>query len=240
MFNKIEAKNAFTLAEVLITLVIIGVVAALTIPAAINKYQKQQTISLLKKTFSDFSQAVRLSVPKYGDPVTWDYSLGAEPFFNRYLKPNFVKAREMTLDRNEILYQRLSGRIENMYAPLANGAIVLVLNSGVIIYVSAGNVANTPQLKQKCYMFDINGLKKPNIIGRDLFSYCLDGEKGYMVPFAIDDYQSVSVSVEKSREVLKDGPSGNSYQCNTSGRGMWCAALIIKDGWQIKDDYPWK
>ncbi len=39
----------FTLAEVLITLVIIGVIAALTLPSLINKTNNQETVSKLKK-----------------------------------------------------------------------------------------------------------------------------------------------------------------------------------------------
>lgn len=45
-------KKAFTLAEVLITLGIIGVVAALTIPNLISHYQKEKTVTQLKKNFS--------------------------------------------------------------------------------------------------------------------------------------------------------------------------------------------
>ena len=41
---------AFTLAEVLITLGIIGIVAAMTIPTLIVNYQKKQTVSKLKQT----------------------------------------------------------------------------------------------------------------------------------------------------------------------------------------------
>lgn len=29
------------------------------------------------------------------------------------------------------------------------------------------------------------------------------------------------------------------YACNTKSKGIWCSALIIADGWEIKDDYPW-
>jgi prepilin-type N-terminal cleavage/methylation domain-containing protein len=43
-------KKAFTLAEVLITLAIIGVVAALTIPTVVRNYQKTQTVTQLKKS----------------------------------------------------------------------------------------------------------------------------------------------------------------------------------------------
>ena len=86
-------KNGFTLAEVLITLVIIGIVAAMTIPTAIAKYQKAETVNRLKQVFSQFNQAVRLSTSKYGDTSTWDYSLSGFDFFNTYLN-SFVVVEE--------------------------------------------------------------------------------------------------------------------------------------------------
>lgn len=49
--------KAFTLSETLITLGIIGVVAALTMPAVITNYQKKQTSAQLKKAYSTFAQA---------------------------------------------------------------------------------------------------------------------------------------------------------------------------------------
>lgn len=49
---------AFTLAEVLITLAIIGIVAALTIPVLVNYAFEQASISSLKKTYSMLAQAV--------------------------------------------------------------------------------------------------------------------------------------------------------------------------------------
>lgn len=42
-------KYAFTLAEVLITLGIIGVVAAMTLPTVVNKYREKETVTKLKK-----------------------------------------------------------------------------------------------------------------------------------------------------------------------------------------------
>ena len=52
--------NAFTLAEVLITLVIIGVIVSMTIPTLINKTQNQEFVSRLKKTYSTFAQVTGL------------------------------------------------------------------------------------------------------------------------------------------------------------------------------------
>ena len=54
-------KKAFTLAEVLITLGIIGVVAALTMPALIANYKKQQTIVQLKKAYTTLAQGFKLA-----------------------------------------------------------------------------------------------------------------------------------------------------------------------------------
>ncbi len=55
-------KNAFTLAEVLITLGIIGVVAAMTMPTLLNSTQGAQYRTAYKKVLSVLSQAVVLNV----------------------------------------------------------------------------------------------------------------------------------------------------------------------------------
>ena len=55
-------KNGFTLAEVLITLAIIGVVAVLTLPALNSNTQEQQARTALKKMSNTFSQAASMNV----------------------------------------------------------------------------------------------------------------------------------------------------------------------------------
>lgn len=63
MFTKIKpcSNKTFTLAEVLITLGIIGVVASLTLPSLISKHKDKELITRVKKTYSDISNAVSLS-----------------------------------------------------------------------------------------------------------------------------------------------------------------------------------
>lgn len=65
MRNK-TLKRGFTLAEVLITLGIIGVVAAMTIPTLIANTKSQQYRSKFKKAISTLSQAARMSQAQYG------------------------------------------------------------------------------------------------------------------------------------------------------------------------------
>ena len=64
-------KTAFTLAEVLITLGIIGVVAALTIPSLIANYQEKVYISKARKAYYTLDQAVKHAIAEYGPVYNW-------------------------------------------------------------------------------------------------------------------------------------------------------------------------
>ena len=64
---------AFTLAEVLITLGIIGIIAALTIPGLIEGYKKKVTVNKLKHSYSVLSNALLQAVQVHGDPTEWDW-----------------------------------------------------------------------------------------------------------------------------------------------------------------------
>ena len=55
-------KKGFTLAEVLITLAIIGIVAALTIPSVISNYQQQEFKTGLKKAVSVLNEAIQTNI----------------------------------------------------------------------------------------------------------------------------------------------------------------------------------
>lgn len=67
------SKNGFTLAEVLITLGIIGVVAALTVPTLVQSYKERTTVAKLKEAFSIISQAQKLAIAENGQPANWNW-----------------------------------------------------------------------------------------------------------------------------------------------------------------------
>ena len=69
--NVLKKKAAFTLAEVLITLGIIGVVAALTLPGLLAEYSKLVVETKLKKFYSQINQAIQLSEAEYGAKEYW-------------------------------------------------------------------------------------------------------------------------------------------------------------------------
>ena len=90
----LKKKVAFTLAEVLITLGIIGVVASLVLPQKIENYQKRQVEVKLEKFYSTFNQALQRSIQDHGDMSGWttagfyDWE-NSKIFWEEYLEPYF-------------------------------------------------------------------------------------------------------------------------------------------------------
>ncbi len=87
-------KIAFTLAEVLITLGIIGVVAAMTMPTLIQNHKNQVVETSLKKFYSVMNQAIVRAEVDYGDRKFWyqdcnNYNC-TEAWFKKYFEPYLV------------------------------------------------------------------------------------------------------------------------------------------------------
>ena len=151
---KLNNKKGFTLAEVLITLAVIGVVAAITIPAVINKIEEQRAKSLVKKTVSTLVNANKMARANY------DYE---EDEFVDCVIPK----TETLNDRKSMCslintyvkgakYISLSGysTTNYYYFKSVNLKAAYQLPSGVIVFLDA----NEPT---KFYI-DINGKKGPN------------------------------------------------------------------------------
>lgn len=93
--KKVNSKRAFTLAEVLVTLAIIGIVAALTVPVVIAKFRQHEFKTAGKKAFSELSAAIQTLSLQYGLSIQ-DYTDSSdaqkEKFYNTLKKTlNIVK-----------------------------------------------------------------------------------------------------------------------------------------------------
>ena len=220
-----RGKKAFTLAEVLITLVIIGVIAAITVPTLITKYQKEQTVTRLKKAYSAFAQTTNRAISDYGPINTWDIGSNndtnaAKSFLNKYVLPYMSVSKMPTTSSEGQWIDKafdLNGRTEFNYA---NRFVRFYLNDGTSVSVNF----NT----EKAFRVhvDINGDKKPNKLGKDIFVFNYNLDSGKFYP----------IGANQTRENLLED-YGN--RCNKNCTGESCAALIMKDGWRIADDYPW-
>ena len=216
----------------LITLGIIGVVAAMTMPALTANSRKQEVTSRLKKVNSIMQQAILLSVNDNGPMEYWNKadnsitpgedgtptydpvggSKEAYEFFMKYFAPyiKYTKIDEMTncpFDSTQMRTQ----------VTLADGTVMCIKNGACIDFD-----------------IDINGNKKPNKEGLDRFYYvfCPTKVKEYFNKSGFGPYRgSFTLENWNDRDSLLE-------VCAKGNDSSACARLIEYDGWEIKDDYP--
>ena len=193
-------KNGFTLAEVLITLVIIGVIGALTVPALIQNTQKQEYVSALKKTYSTLSQAVQIIIAEEGSPkgdAGWASSAAnISKLFKQHISSIKTCKENGKCFAPNTKYKTLNGSsagdhfltIDNIYA----GNERFMTADGTAVFVDpywsktacSGTWSGSAGLCSLIYV-DINGHKAPNTAGRDLFFFALKEDGLY--PIGCDD-----------------------------------------------------
>ena len=236
----LKKKAAFTLAEVLITLGIIGVVAAITIPTVVNKYKKIQIETRLKKVYTVMNQAVEMS-KAHG---TWTEFPSAITNNSVATHPDIIKYL------NSALIPYLNGAKFPADVSHPNEALndltKLLLADGTLCFIRSHQ-----QIHVYC---DINGTKGPNKNGNDIFYFFLDYNittgsnkrasgmgnfypAGYFQNLNTDNNTISEGYAYKNRTQMKnhcisEEPDGLTKNYST------CALLIMYDGWQIKDDYP--
>lgn len=173
---KKESKIAFTLAEVLITLSIIGVVAAMTIPSLIQSYKEKATVTAVKQSYSIFAQALKMVTIDNPDlSALTDSSLSAKEnsqiMFNEISK-HIKKVKSCDVDKKcmgNTYYLNLNNeKVSNwdtynnlVTGVLANGTSFWILSLPASI---SGEQTYAGQIG-----IDINGNKRPNKFGVDFF-----------------------------------------------------------------------
>lgn len=244
-FSKPQRYIAFTLVEVLIVLSIIGLVAALIIPQIVQNYQKNQTVESLKTTYSVLNNALENAKIDNGSDVNkWYVPNDTEEHASEYFAKTYLLQslktikicgsststdcilRDVWLSPSLKSWHAISGNSNSYSFNLLNGAIV-----GVYVFNCNGTTVEKCRVQ---LLFDINGYKAPNIMGKDGFVIELGegnsgtGNKNRFLPYLYN----------YSRDLLIN--SGDNTGCNkNNGNGARCFALIMKDGWNIADDYPW-
>ena len=222
---------AFTLAEVLITLGIIGVVAALTIPTLIKNYERKETTAKLKKFNSMLCQAVKMAEYETDSSArSWNefpfiYQVGnlqqgnvdAISYWNKYLAKQFkvIKVEEGNYDED---YEEHG---KDFYSNLPK----IYLADGSIIMPSTNGRAYT-------IYYDVNGDKKPNVGGKDIFT------------FLVANHRTVDGHEFASNQVCGVGwlPYLNTREKalnRCKQRKMYCTTLLYYDNFEFKKDYPY-
>lgn len=229
---------AFTLAEVLITLAIIGVVAAITIPTLITNYQKKVYVAKLQKGISVLNQGVKLMMATEGVSRFEDieanstacgekntggvgplFSINANAenrkCFNSYFSKYFKIVDYGKSLNDEDFYNYNSVIFHNGNS----GKIFSILNmAGYYGFRTQDGMIIWPIGFTADAIIDVNGSDEPNEIGKDIFVLSRDDYGNYSV-YGLDTWDD-----ESSNNYCGDDKKGNGYGC--SGR-------IMAEGWKM-------
>ena len=175
-YNKFSLKKAaFTLAETLITLTIIGVIAALTIPSLISEYQKHTYVVGLKKAYSQLQNAVKMIPITQGCPAG-DYDCVG---WNDWGKVTNIDGQEFNGDLNSKRFYLLSKqfKINKLCYPGSTDEICKKIGNNTYYYgdysfiTNDGMIISSGGFADYTYNIDVNGFKGPNKLGRDQFGF---------------------------------------------------------------------
>lgn len=211
-------RNGFTLPEVLITLTIVGTLAALVLPGIIKDAQMRVNMALLQSTVVNLSDVVHQELIRTRAKSINDTDIYSNPqaFLNRnfdYAKSGQNIFRQLSEDGEYIMYQ---------YQKMAGGDGGSSTPTGQIILKNGVYVGIYKSSRFRFFVVDINGPEKPNIIGVDYF----------VLDIADKDYLSDGVrlgDVGASQEYTKKTTSDLKTLCRT-GNSQACYALVERSG----------
>ncbi len=236
----------FTLAELLITLGIIGIVAAMTLPTLIQNHQKKQFLTQAKVVYNILNNALEFSKVQYGTNIKdWEFLEEGSNlqksmfFFEKYLQPNlkvieYCKTSSVTpACQHSIKMHGYNGSDFSSFTPQPDYGTAFVLSNSAIINIQAGKIHSDSYRVR--ILYDVNGIKKPNFMGKDVFIIELGGGQG---GGDINKFLPYGYSKNKDCSYYK-----NEFQadltCSQNSARAACLAYIMCNGWEIPDDYPW-
>ena len=203
-------KSAFTLAEVLITLAIIGVVAAMTIPTLISDYQEKVTVTKVKKMYSTLANAYSMYVINNGEVSAEWTAEGAKTVFEAF-KPYLKIGKECGISHEGCIIDTSYNWLRVDRSDLAYGITdryykVRLSDGAALIFRGKDAVTNGS------IFYDINADTAPNRWGIDMFEFDIIGES--IIPTGLSD----------SSETF-------DYSCTgDEARGYGCTAWVIHKG----------
>lgn len=229
-----KGNRAFTLAEVLITIGIIGVVATMTIPNLLTKMDRDKKIATVRKAQSILNQAIKLSTIDNEDYEAWDTSLPPREYLDKYYTP-YMKVIAYCDTYSKCNYKsaapwsRYNG--SNSYTGFNAYSRIPIFTLDGILYSISQTGGSNDQDDNGIYDFnyigsngvfiDVNGPKKPNRFGNDVFML-VRNQDGSVMPLGYN---------------LPD--SKINQDCSKQGKCLYCAEKLRRNGWKSTNDYPW-
>ena len=220
---------AFTLAEVLITLGIIGVVAALTMPALIQQQHKLVVETRLKKFYSVINQAITMSEKDNGDKLYWTPS-DSDDLWNSYLKKyiKYVKEEDYYYGRPRKVVYFADGSVvvvDVYYSTNADGSVNEKTTGGHFLFFPFA----------KDFKPTLSETEFANLYSKKLFSF------GFWPNTEGDIWKQHYNKGVEPYKVRWDGDADKlKEKCYDGTELQWCTAVIQYNNWKIPKDYPYR
>lgn len=198
-------KKAFTLAEVLITLAIIGIVAALTIPSLMMKSQDQEFIAGWKKACSTLAQATTQIASENSTSGLWtlDDRLSMRNSYMTQLSTIKDCVNGTTDGCSSYTTVSARGMPSNSTVP------ALILKNGTILsFLSTYNACSAATVGCGQILVDVNGNKPPNLVGRDIFAGYVKNDTFF--PYSINS----DIHPCSPQTVASSVPTEANYNCS--------------------------
>ncbi|MDR1168015.1 MAG: type II secretion system GspH family protein [Heliobacteriaceae bacterium] len=242
-------KKGFTLAEVLITLGIIGTVAAMTMPGLVGNYQKKIRVTQLKKAYITWNNAFRLMLAGDGVNYLSDTAFAtavtdsgknlynaassypeAHTILMKYFKTTKMVTSPSVGDACN--YKTMDG--SGPYG-LSCDFIKLYLVDGTNYRIWLNDLDKDTDTNTHGHVFiDVNGDNKPNVMGRDIFEFIVD-RTGTLIPTHSLVYNErwcgVGCVNHWKQQKVFCGTEGSADITDVGGLG--CAARIMESGWEM-------
>ena len=242
-------KKGFTLAEVLITLSILGAVAAIMIPSTMHKIQDTQQLAGFKRAYSMLDNALQMMYVVEGLPSTWsdwpsteeyDKTQNYNYFAQKLAKYLAVKKycgsepgcfaygteRKYSNGSDKLFFNDLAGTNSTLADFFAeeNRYGKMTLKNNMRVSLPNVRYANHPNTKSRCLgniRVDINGEKGPNRYGYDVFSFPFD-EKG------IQTKPGAYCGGNKNNSAFGNSDQLNSCNKNVASTASSCYLWILR------------
>lgn len=258
----LQKKWGFTLAEVLITLAIIGIVATLTIPALIASYQKTVYVSRLQKFFAEFQAGAQSYYASkdcldlkctgaFDGATSWSVP-ELEPNLDDFITKSFKIAKNYKFDGTYINPTYYLADAWGMYSYyFSNSLYSFLTTDGFLVGVQTDTSEACVNYGSVCatVYVDINGNDGPNTLGRDTFQFYLlkdgtlisDSSKKWQKLHAIEwaGYSDELIEAVTGGYYWRNNPgscgdpTNKNFKPEDSIQGLGCAARIIENGWKM-------
>jgi len=239
--QKVEVKG-FTLAEVLITLAIIGIIAAITIPSIVANHQKRELETRFAKAYRTANQAVNLSSVNHGSIENWEWKdvytdEEKNELVKKYFLPYLNVVKFCPIGTTGCFpnqaYTGLNGTASHTYGDGKNPTALLADGTSINFAIFPNYYSNNK--KTLAMDIDTNGFRKPNVIGRDMFAINIYPATGELLPHGINnDGSSLNENGDYEKYTLDEIiNTGGAHACNPNNLGWFCGARIILEGFKM-------